>query len=62
MRTIKAFSNYSPVCFVNGGQQWIKRYDDGETALLVLYDAQICRRKVVDAFKSQEINFTKKDH
>ncbi len=53
-RTIRAFNEYTPKQFVNGGQQWEKRYDDGECALVVVYKNRITRRDVVHAFDDQE--------
>ena len=54
MKTVKAFGEYTPKQTVNGGQQWEKRYRDGETAKVMIYKNNITRRDVVNSFASQE--------
>uniref|UniRef100_A0A6M3JQE3 Uncharacterized protein n=1 Tax=viral metagenome TaxID=1070528 RepID=A0A6M3JQE3_9ZZZZ len=52
---IKDFENYSKKQHLAGGQtQWQKRYDDGQSAWLVVDDRKITRQKVRDAFRDQE--------
>jgi hypothetical protein len=38
----------------NGGQQWRKRYEDNETALIVVYHT-FSRADIIDAFLNQEL-------
>ncbi len=53
-RSIRSFREYTPKQYVNGGQQWEKRYNDGEFARLVIYKSRITRQDVVRAFAEQE--------
>jgi len=52
---IQDFENYSKRQRLAGNQtQWQKRYDDGQSAWLVIDDRNITRQKVKDAFRDQE--------
>ncbi len=53
-RTIRSFNEYTPKQFVNGGQQWEKRYDHGGVALTVVYKNRITRQDVRHAFDDLE--------
>ena len=47
------FENYTKIQNVNGGEQWKKRYEDGEAALVMVY-GRVTREKVACAFRKQE--------
>ena len=52
---VKDFSNFTFIQFVDGGQQWQKRYESGEIALMVIYTTRPSRKDIAVAFEEQEI-------
>lgn len=59
---IKDFECYSKRQKLAGNQtQWEKRYEDGESAWLVIDDRGITRQKVREAFEEQELLEKDKD-
>tara|TARA_R110000737_G_scaffold348370_2_gene382028 strand:- start:92 stop:319 length:228 start_codon:yes stop_codon:yes gene_type:complete len=56
---IKDFECYSKrQSLINSCTQWRKRYDDGQTAWVVVDDRRITRARVREAFEAQEHGVT----